>query len=78
MSRRLTPRMEEALRLLVRGPLEKTPDGWVSTVGCEHKPLNSHTIRCLKSEGFVRIIGGNMAHIRELGRCALRIEEYAA
>lgn len=81
MSRRLNPRMETALRLMIRGPLEKTPQGWIATAGAidyDGEPFNSHTIRHLASQGYVRIIGDSMAHIRAAGRCALKIEEYAA
>lgn len=77
MSRRLNPRMEEALQLMSRAPLQKTPDGWVSKGSGNHKPFCSHTILWLASRSYVRIVGG-VAHIGAAGRAALRMEEYAA
>lgn len=77
MSRKLNPRMEEALQVMSRAPLQKTPTGWVSNGGGHHKPFCSHTILWLASRSYVRIVGG-VAHIGAAGRAALAIQEYAA
>lgn len=79
MSRRLNPRMEEALQLMLRGHLQhRGTTGWFPTVGSTKEPFNSHTVFYLQSQGYVRILHGSQAHIRAAGRAALAIQEYAA
>ena len=75
----LTPYKQTALDALSQGPLDHTPDGWVSRKGGEGC-WNSHTIFYLKHLGYCSLNHGKtVAGITNKGRIKLGIAvDYAA
>jgi hypothetical protein len=73
-----TPRMQELLLIIAQGPLDKTPEGWVSRKGIEHEPFNSHTVLYLARRNYLSA-GSRSASIMPAGEAVVRrLEEYGA
>jgi hypothetical protein len=77
--RLLTPKRQSALLALVRGPLDRTPEGWVSRYGVDGC-WTTFVILELKRLGFCSVSSGRKAAgILPKGReYAQRLEDIAA
>jgi hypothetical protein len=75
----LTPYKQTCMQALSEGPLDRTPDGWISRKGTEGL-WNSHTVLYLASLGFARLNHGKTtAGITNPGRKKIGLQvDYAA